>query len=193
MTLFHDNGHLSDEGLQALVAGQLDELQSLEASEHLGYCGACLEHYLGLLENAPLMAPETPLRESVMRRIGRKAKRVLFSRYATVAVAACLVLAMWGTGFTGNLLNSTRSETASGPDTASPSTSQTATPEDPGPSLATRLNRAAWDMPNTMNEFFSFLNPLSKEATKQQDKKEDQTNSEQNPNSSSTQGGNQNT
>ena len=164
MTLFHENGHLTDEGLQAIVNGELDELQSLEASEHLGFCSVCLEQYLALLETAPLMEPETPLRESVMRRIGKKAKRIIFSRYATVAVAASLVLAMWGSGFMGTLLGSERQEVDNGPALAQQSAAQQTTPEDPGPSLATRINRAAVDMSHAMNDFFSFLNPLSQQA-----------------------------
>ena len=165
MTLFHENGHVTEEGLKALTNGELNELHSLEASEHLGFCSACLEQYLALLETAPLMEPQTPLRENVMRRIGKKAKRVLFSRYATVAVAASLVLAMWGSGFMGTLLGSDRPEAESGPSLAPQSTAQQQEhPKDPGPSLATRINRAAVDMSHAMNDFFSFLNPLSQQA-----------------------------
>ena len=45
MNLFLENGHLSKEGLDALVAGTLDEMQSLEAAEHLSFCDACLLEY----------------------------------------------------------------------------------------------------------------------------------------------------
>ena len=38
MNLFLESGHLSGEGLDALIAGTLDELQSLEAAEHLSFC-----------------------------------------------------------------------------------------------------------------------------------------------------------
>lgn len=38
MELFREDGCLSDEGLHALTAGQLDELGRLEAAEHLAYC-----------------------------------------------------------------------------------------------------------------------------------------------------------
>lgn len=36
--LFLQTGHLSDEGLQALIDGMLDEMQRLEAAEHLSFC-----------------------------------------------------------------------------------------------------------------------------------------------------------
>ena len=42
MELFDVKGCLSEEGLQALVGGQLDETQRLEAAEHLAYCDRCL-------------------------------------------------------------------------------------------------------------------------------------------------------
>ena len=38
MELFDKNGCLTDEGLQALQAGGLDELGRLETAEHLSYC-----------------------------------------------------------------------------------------------------------------------------------------------------------
>lgn len=38
MELFQENGCFTDEGLQAVAGGQLDELGRLEAAEHLSYC-----------------------------------------------------------------------------------------------------------------------------------------------------------
>ena len=161
MELFHEDGHMTDEGLQAVVCGKLSELESLEASEHLSFCGPCLEKYLALVETTELLSPETPLRESVMKRIGRKAKRVLFSRYATVAAAACLVLAMWGGGFgkavmSGTLPNSTT-------DSLVESQSAAATREEPQPSLGTRVNRATNSFSELLNGWASALSPLPKE------------------------------
>ena len=45
MELFDAKGCLSEEGLQALVSGQLDETQRLEAAEHLAYCDRCMDRY----------------------------------------------------------------------------------------------------------------------------------------------------
>ena len=50
MELFNKEGHLTDEGLRAVVDGTLDEMGRLEASEHLSFCdrlpcalhGSCL-------------------------------------------------------------------------------------------------------------------------------------------------------
>ena len=38
MELFDQNGCLTEEGLHAVIGGQLDELGRLEAAEHLSYC-----------------------------------------------------------------------------------------------------------------------------------------------------------
>ena len=43
LELFNDQGCLTDEGLQALIAGSLDEMGRLEAAEHLAYCDRCLK------------------------------------------------------------------------------------------------------------------------------------------------------
>lgn len=49
MELFDVKGCLSEEGLHALVGGQLDETQRLEAAEHLAYCDRCMDRYTALL------------------------------------------------------------------------------------------------------------------------------------------------
>lgn len=49
MELFDKNGCLTDEGLQALQAGGLDELGRLESAEHLSYCDKCMDRYTALL------------------------------------------------------------------------------------------------------------------------------------------------
>lgn len=59
MELFREDGCLSDEGLHALTAGQLDELGRLEAAEHLTYCDKCTDRYTALL-TADALAPPTP-------------------------------------------------------------------------------------------------------------------------------------
>ena len=41
MELFNKEGHLTDEGLRAVVDGTLDEMGRLEASEHLSFCDSC--------------------------------------------------------------------------------------------------------------------------------------------------------
>ena len=56
MELFREDGCLSDEGLHALTAGQLDELGRLEAAEHLAYCDKCTDRYTALLTADALAA-----------------------------------------------------------------------------------------------------------------------------------------
>ena len=49
MKLFREDGHLTDEGLRALIAGELDEMGRLETAEHLDFCDQCVERYSELL------------------------------------------------------------------------------------------------------------------------------------------------
>ena len=60
MELFDVKGCLSEEGLQALVGGQLDETQRLEAAEHLAYCDRCMDRYTALLTDDVLEQPPRP-------------------------------------------------------------------------------------------------------------------------------------
>lgn len=58
--LFDSDGHLTEEAFTLLIREQLDELQSLEVSEHLSYCDRCLERYTNLLCAEPSALPELP-------------------------------------------------------------------------------------------------------------------------------------
>ena len=51
-------GCLTDEGLQALTAGGLDELARLEAAEHLAFCDRCLDRYTALLADPAALTLE---------------------------------------------------------------------------------------------------------------------------------------
>lgn len=102
--LFRENGHLTDEGLCAVVDGTLDELGRLEACEHLSFCDSCLERYSGLLTDDVLLTPETPVAPAVHERIRRKSLRLLVNRYARVAAVAVMALALWGTGVFSSLV-----------------------------------------------------------------------------------------
>lgn len=66
MELFDAKGCLSEEGLQALVGGQLDETQRLEAAEHLAYCDRCMDRYTALLTDDVLEQPPRSARGAVM-------------------------------------------------------------------------------------------------------------------------------
>ena len=69
MELFREDGCLSDEGLHALTAGQLDELGRLEAAEHLAYCDKCTDRYTALLTADALTDPPRDVRRTVMSTI----------------------------------------------------------------------------------------------------------------------------
>lgn len=60
MELFDKNGCLTDEGLQALQAGGLDELGRLETAEHLSYCDKCMDRYTALLTQMRWKRRRTP-------------------------------------------------------------------------------------------------------------------------------------
>ena len=99
MELFdRTSGCLTDEGLQALADGQLDELSRLEAAEHLAFCDACLDHYTALLAGPMIVQPPQDLQKPVWQRIRSQMFRVLTNRYATAAAAVAIAFCLWGSG-----------------------------------------------------------------------------------------------
>ena len=87
MELFREDGCLSDEGLHALTAGQLDELGRLEAAEHLAYCDKCTDRYTALLTADALADPPRDVRRTVMSTIW---VRLMQSTCGRAAVAVTL-------------------------------------------------------------------------------------------------------
>ena len=69
MELFRDDGCLTDEGLHALIAGELDEMGRLEAAEHLSYCDKCMDRYTALLTEDVLEQPPRSARGAMMTTI----------------------------------------------------------------------------------------------------------------------------
>ena len=104
MELFNKEGHLTDEGLRAVVDGTLDEMGRLEASEHLSFCDSCLVRYTELLADDTLLVPEMPLTPTVLARVRRRAVRVFFNRYTRVAAVAAFAVVLWGTGVFNRLV-----------------------------------------------------------------------------------------
>ena len=103
MELFRDDGCLTDEGLRALIDGQLDELGRLEAAEHLAYCGRCLGRYTALLEGGALETPPRDLCRPVGRAVLIRVMNNLYGRMAVASVAALLALSIWRGGSLGLL------------------------------------------------------------------------------------------
>lgn len=102
MKLFCEDGHLSIEGLQALVGEELDEEKRLEAAEHLDFCDRCVERYSELLTGDLLLAPPAEVAPPVMAKIRSKTRTVIFSRFTRVAVAAVMALVLWNGMLLGN-------------------------------------------------------------------------------------------
>jgi len=93
-----DTGCLTDFALDSLVKGSLDELERLEAAEHLSYCDSCVDRYTALLTEDVLVEPPEPMKQSVLAALRRKAAMVFVNRYFHMAVAASLTLVLWGSG-----------------------------------------------------------------------------------------------
>ena len=105
MELFDAKGCLSEEGLQALVGGQLDETQRLEAAEHLAYCDRCMDRYTALLTDDVLEQPPRSAQGAVMGTIWIRLMQNTWGRAAVAGVAAVLAFTMWRSGTIDQLLN----------------------------------------------------------------------------------------
>ena len=105
MELFDAKGCLSEEGLQALVGGQLDETQRLEAAEHLAYCDRCMDRYTALLTDDVLEQPPRSARGAVMGTIWIRLMQNTWGRAAVATVAAVLALTLWRTGTLEQILH----------------------------------------------------------------------------------------
>ena len=132
--LFRPDGHLTDEGLQALIGGELDELGRLEAAEHLSFCDACLVRYTALLEGDVLQEPPTDQTLPVMRRLRRRAAQALMSRYTAAAAAVLITGTLWYTGIFADIAGVF---TVRGEDMTPqpPAASQPAREEEPGSAI----------------------------------------------------------
>jgi len=124
MELFDENGCLTEEGLQALTAGQLDETSRLEAAEHLSYCDKCMDRYTALLTADVLETPPRSARGAVMSTIWVRLMQNTWGRTAVAAVAAVLALTMWRSGTLTQLIGFRQQL-----ETWTPSTSQSQTEE----------------------------------------------------------------
>lgn len=105
MELFDAKGCLSEEGLQALVGGQLDETQRLEAAEHLAYCDRCMDRYTALLTDDVLEQPPRSARGAVMGTIWIRLMQNTWGRAAVATVAAVLALTMRRAGTLEQILH----------------------------------------------------------------------------------------
>lgn len=99
MELFHNNGHLTDEALKAMIDGaELDELARLEIAEHLSFCDECVLRYTDLLTDDALLQPPHSAAPGVLERIKKRARMIFFNKYTSMAACALLALTLWMTG-----------------------------------------------------------------------------------------------
>ena len=98
MELFDEKGCLTDEGLHALIAGELDELGRLEAAEHLSYCDRCMDRYMNMLTPEVIEQPAHSLATPVARTLWVQLMQSTLGRSAIAAVAAMLALTFWANG-----------------------------------------------------------------------------------------------
>ena len=103
MELFREDGCLTDEGLQAVVHGGLDELGRLETAEHLSYCDSCMDRYTALLTADVMETPPKTMRSTVMSTIWVRLMQNTYGRVAVASVAAVLALSMWKAGTLGQI------------------------------------------------------------------------------------------
>lgn len=96
--LFFSDGHLTDEALQGLLDGSLDEMARLEVGEHLSFCDTCLDRYTALLTADVLEEPETHQTLPVMRQVHKRQVNTAARRYATAAAAVAIGSVLWYTG-----------------------------------------------------------------------------------------------
>lgn len=104
MEIFESSGHITDAGLDAIIKGTLNEMQSLETSEHLSFCDECLLRYTSRLEDSILIAPLENLAPTVLKKVRRRNIKVLFRKYGTVAAAMAFAMTLWSVGAFTNLI-----------------------------------------------------------------------------------------
>lgn len=104
MELFREDGCFTDEGLQAVVGGKLDELSRLEAAEHLSYCDKCMDRYTALLTEDVMETPPKNVKNTVMTTIWVRLMQNTYGRVAVAGVAAVLALTMWRSGALENMI-----------------------------------------------------------------------------------------
>ncbi len=95
---FLENGHLTDDGLLALIREEAGETERLELAEHLSFCDDCLLRYMEKLQSAELMTPEPSMAEGILARVRRKARRLWANKYLPMTAAAALAITLWGLG-----------------------------------------------------------------------------------------------
>ncbi len=166
MELFNKTGHLTDEGLNALLADGLSELQRLEAAEHLDYCDLCLMRHMELMDatgdDALLPLPNGFAEKTVKAAQTPKGKPVFLRRWVPAAAAVCLTVGLWIAGYFTPAIRDSITQMAPVSTTAAAAAMQTA--EDAAAEkerhtadIGEQFNMAASHISNQFSEFFLSL------------------------------------
>lgn len=99
MKLFNEEGHITDEGFEALVKENLDEMGRLEISEHLDFCDQCVTRYSELLTEDIMLEAPAEIVPTVVGKIGQRNRNIFLNRFMKVSVAAGLAIVIWIGGF----------------------------------------------------------------------------------------------
>lgn len=95
MVLFDEKGCLTDQALDALNQGSLDELNRLEAAEHLAYCDHCMDRYTLMLSWQELETPPKPLGKAVRQSLWVRMMQSRLGRGVVACAAGVLAIGMW--------------------------------------------------------------------------------------------------
>lgn len=100
MVLFDKKGCLTDQALDALNQGSLDELNRLEAAEHLAYCDHCMDRYTLMLSWQELETPPKPLGKAVRQSLWVRMMQSRLGRGVVACAAGVLAIGMWSSAET---------------------------------------------------------------------------------------------
>ncbi len=95
MEYFDEKGHLTDFALKKLVEGEENELKRLEITEHLSFCDRCLDNYIKKMPETELMSVPESMEKSIFYVLKKRVRKVFYSNYASMAVAASLSMVLW--------------------------------------------------------------------------------------------------
>lgn len=95
MVLFDKKGCLTDQALDALNQGSLDELNRLEAAEHLAYCDHCMDRYTLMLSWQELETPPKPLGKAVRQSLWVRMMQSRLGRGVVACAAGVLAIGLW--------------------------------------------------------------------------------------------------
>ncbi len=98
MEYFNQQGHLTTHAFDLIESADPPELARLEISEHLSFCDECLDEYLKHMQDKTLLTPLRPVKNGVLMELRIKLFNLVFSRCASVILAASIAIILTLTG-----------------------------------------------------------------------------------------------